>query len=91
MNIAQFRLLYPEFRTASDPFVQGFLDEAATMISRDVVGSRYDQLHGLKAAHLIAISPAAVNARLVAKDGTTTYSVAFKECAMSKVAAVMVV
>lgn len=90
MNRAQFRLLYPEFRTALDPFVQAYLDEAATMIDAATVGSRYDQLHGLKTAHLIACSPAAVNARLVAKDGTTTYSVAFRECAMSKVAAVMV-
>ena len=91
MNLAQFRTQFPELRTAPDDFVQSYLDAAATMVSSAVVGTRYDTLHGLKAAHLIAISPAGVNARLVAKDGTTTYSVAFLQTAQSKVAGVMAV
>jgi hypothetical protein len=91
MHLIQFRIHYPEFRTAPDDFVQAFLDQAATMVSEIVVGTRYDQMHGLKAAHLIALSPGAVNARLVAKDGTTTYEVAFKQAALSKVAGVMAV
>ena len=89
MNLAQFKNQYPEFKTCQDPFLQSFLDAAATMISEAVVGTRYDTLHGLKAAHLIALSPAGVNARLVAKDGTTTYGNMFREVAQSKVAAVM--
>lgn len=91
MTLAQFRVHYPEFRTAPDEFVLSFLAAAETMISAAVVGTRYDQLHGLKAAHLMAISPGSINARLVAKDGTTTYGVAFTQCAQSKVAGVMAV
>jgi hypothetical protein len=78
MNLETFRLKYPEFRTASSAFVQSFLDDAATYLSRDVLGDQYDHAHGLKAAHLIATSPGGVMARMVAKDGTTTYSKAYE-------------
>lgn len=90
MNLAQFKNQYPEFRSSPDPFVQSFLDAAAKMISEAVVGTRYDTLHGLKTADLITRSPGGVNARLIAKDGTTTYGVAFMQVAQSKVAGVMV-
>jgi hypothetical protein len=71
--------------------VEAYLNMAAAMISEAVVGTRYDQLHGLKTAHLLATSPGGINVRLVQKDGSTTYSNAFKEAALSKVAAPMVV
>lgn len=91
MDLTQFRLQYPEFRTCLDPFVQEYLDRAATMLDQSVCGTRYDLLHGLKAAHLLALSPAGINVRLLAKDGTTTYQRAFQEVLLSKISGVMVV
>jgi Protein of unknown function (DUF4054) len=90
MTLSEFRLMFPEFRTAQDTFIQAFLDDAATMVSETSCGSRYSLLHGLKAAHLIATSPAGVAAKMVSKDGTTTYGTQFREVAMSKVAGIMV-
>jgi hypothetical protein len=91
MTLAQFRVMFPEFRTALDTFVQPFLDSAATMVDLATVGTRYDMLHGLKAAHLIATSPAGVAAKMVSKEGKTTYGEQFREVAQSKVAGIMVV
>jgi len=91
VTLDQFRVKYPEFRTASSEFVQAYLDAAAEFVSADVLGTAYDQAHGLKAAHMMAKSPGGVMARLVAKDGSTTYDTQFRELLRSRIAGVSVV
>lgn len=75
MNISDFRTKYPEWNTAQpDAFVQAFLDEAARSISSDVAGDRYDDMHGLLTAHLLALSPHGRNSRLAAPaNGQSVY------------------
>jgi hypothetical protein len=73
MDLATFRVQYPEFKTALDPFVQAFLDAAAREINPTELGEAYDNAHGLLAAHKLAISPFGKQARMVNEDGSTTY------------------
>jgi hypothetical protein len=73
MNLATFRVQYPEFKSALDPFVQAFLDAAAREINPTELGEAYDNAHGLLTAHKLAISPFGKQARMVNEDGRTTY------------------
>lgn len=73
MNLAAFRIRYPEFRTAVDPFVQSVLDSAATELNATEIGAPFDEAHGLLTAHKIAISPLGTNARTLNDKGQTTY------------------
>lgn len=79
MNLASFRVSFPEFSTATDPFVQVWLDAAATELDTDLCGTRYDEMHGLLAAHKIAVSPHGKNLRLVLPTGQSPYWVRFAE------------
>jgi hypothetical protein len=58
MNLATFRVQYPEFKSALDPFVQAFLDAAAREINPTELGEAYDNAHGLLTAHKLASRPA---------------------------------
>lgn len=75
MLIATFRTKYPEYATAQpDAFVQQFLDEASRSIDAEVASDRYDDMHGLLTAHLLALSPHGKNARMVTPaTGNTPY------------------
>jgi hypothetical protein len=88
MTLANFRTRYPEFRTASDAFVQAYLDDAAKMVSTYALGDAYDVGHGLACAHLIAISPAGKNARMTNDDGSTQYGNTLKNLALERVAGI---
>lgn len=77
MNLTSFRVNYPEFRNVGDEQIAAYLEQAASQLSEAVIGTQYDLVHGLKTADLIARSPGGVNARLLAKDGTTTYGNAY--------------
>ena len=77
MDLTDFRINYPEFRNVADEQVESYLTQAGTQLSQAVIGNQYDLMHGLKTADLIARSPGGVNARLLAKDGTTTYGNAY--------------
>lgn len=79
LTLAQFRTYYPEFSKVPDDLVQGALDRAALDIDLTVWGDRQDVGHGLKAAHILAISPMGVMARMVAKDGSTTYHTLYQD------------
>ncbi len=57
MDLTAFRASYPEFAEAGDSLVQGHLDEASLSLDSSVYDTRYDEAHGLLAAHLLAISP----------------------------------
>lgn len=77
VTLASFRVAFPEFEGASDTLVQAKLDEATTALDERVFGVRFDEAVRYRAAHTLAISPFGQNARLVAKDGSTTYGTLF--------------
>lgn len=76
MDITTFGTLFPEFAatiTSNQALVQGMLDQAALELDQNVCGDYYDSLHGYTAAHKLALSPFGQQAKLMSKDGTTTY------------------
>lgn len=79
LDLAGFRALFPEFKTAPDPLVQSRLDQAALRVDTSVFGTRINEGHGLKAAHLLAISPYGQMARMSSKAGDSTYNVQYRE------------
>jgi hypothetical protein len=89
--LAQFRDSFPEFRTCSDPFVQSYLDFSERFVSASKLGEQYDLAHGYKTAHLIATAPGGAMAKLVAKDGSTTYGKGFLDILKAKLPGVIVV
>jgi hypothetical protein len=74
MTLVNFRIAFPAFATASDNLVDATLAMAAARLSASVLGSVYDEAHGCLTAHLLATDPGGQSARMVNKDGTTTYS-----------------
>ncbi len=90
MNLANFRLTFPELNAASDTLVSGFLASAARSIDSDLYGDRYDDAQGFLAAHLICLSPYGKNARLSSKEGKTTYGDRYEEIRYEVTPSVMV-
>lgn len=72
MNLATFRIRFPEFRSAHDDLVNPALAAAALSTSAADWGTNYDEAHGLLAADLLANSPFGKNARLTEEDGKKT-------------------
>lgn len=73
MSYTQFLIQWPEFSGTDAALVQAHLDAAALEIDPAIWGPKADQGQGYLAAHKLALSPFGQNARLVAKDGSTTY------------------
>lgn len=73
MLISSFRIQFKEFNGVSDELVQSMLDAAILEIDRYIWGAKADQGQAYLAAHKLATSPFGQNAKMVAKDGTTTY------------------
>ncbi len=73
-----FVVSFEEFSETDRPNVQAKLDEAALDIDQTVWGTRATKGHGYLTAHLLAMSPMGNAAKLVAKDGTTTYETHYK-------------
>ncbi len=73
LTTEQFLARYPEFAGTGPDLVEAKLAEADLQVDAAVWGDQADIGHGLVAAHLLATSPFGENARMVAKDGTTTY------------------
>ncbi len=78
MNLAAFRVQFPEFAAAPDTLVQAFLDAAELQIDADVWLTLTDQGHGFLTAHKLALSPYGQAARL-SKKGETTYYQHYQE------------
>ncbi len=68
-----FLAAYPEFGESSPALVAAKLAEAELQVDAAVCGAQTDIMHGLTTAHLLALSPFGQNARMVSKEGTTTY------------------
>lgn len=78
LDLAAFRLEYPEFQSAEDAFVSAYLARAARRIDPRIWGELAAEGHGLLAAHLVATSPYGQMARMVSADGDSTYGKAFR-------------
>lgn len=79
MDLAAFRLAFPEFENATDALIEGKLAEAAISVSSEVYGEQYDTAHGYLTAHLLSASPRGrALARLENDKEATTYLRAFE-------------
>lgn len=88
ISLAQFRIEFPEFISATDAFVQAYLDKANLRIDRSVWDSDPNRLfgdsgQGYMAAHMMALSPMGMGAKLVDSKGNTTYKTHYDELALS--------
>ena len=79
MNLAAWRVFYPELSSLDDTMAQAFLDAAEVEIDSDLFGDQFDNAHGLLTAHKVCLSPFGKNARLQSKDGKTTYGMQYDE------------
>lgn len=68
MNLATFRVQFPEFKAVADTFVQAHLDAAELEVDADVWGTKADQGIAYLAAHKMALSPMGQAAKLVNPD-----------------------
>ena len=82
-SLSTFRVRFPEFDAVQDPLVQAALDEADLSIDRDEWKTKADAGQMYLAAHKLALSPYGQQARLVAKDGSSTYEAHYKGLMMS--------
>lgn len=77
MTRAEFLVRHPEFSEATPALVDAKLAEAAEVIDSGVPG--FEFYLSKKAAQLLALSPFGQNARMVNKEGKTTYDVHLEE------------
>ncbi len=70
MEIAAFKIRYPEFSQATDEHIQACLDDAALSVDAEVYGSKYDLAHGLLTAHYLAMSPNGLQLRMMTDQGS---------------------
>jgi hypothetical protein len=76
LAISDFLARFPEFKgTAKDSsdLIASALNDAALVIDACAWGPLAGQGHGYLTAHRLALSPFGQQARMVAKDGSTTY------------------
>lgn len=71
---ASFIAERPEFEGAPEAMLQTAIDNAAKSLLEDMLRETYDEAVSLGAAHRLALSPYGQSAKLVAADGSTTYS-----------------
>jgi hypothetical protein len=66
---------YREFETVDSVTLEATLAQAASRVSAEVYGSRYDEAHGLMVAHLLWSSPFGATLRLGGgeADGKSKY------------------
>jgi hypothetical protein len=78
LTVDAFVLAFPEFSEVDAPYLQSKIDEAGRQIDPNTWGVRADDGQAYLAAHLLALSPLGNAAKLVAKDGSTTYEKHYK-------------
>lgn len=78
-----FLARFPEFEPASIAMIEGALVDARSNVDDGVFGTKTDEAVRWKTAHLLAITPFGQQARLVSKDGSTTYGEYFMQLARS--------
>lgn len=78
-SLAGFRVGFPEFDRAPDPLVNAKMADAIARIDREVWGEQADSGTYNLTAHLLAISPFGMMAKLNTGPGTSTYGETYKE------------
>lgn len=71
MNLAAFRVRFPEFDAVADALVQARLDDALLELDSNDWGDLLDQGQSYLAAHKLALSPYGQQARLAVNFETT--------------------
>lgn len=73
IDAATFKAEFPVFARTDDVLVEAKLRNAVNRVSECVWGTKYQDGVFYLAAHLLTVEPNGQNARLVAKDGSSTY------------------
>jgi len=74
---ATFLARFPEFEPASKSMIEEAIAEATRGVDAGVWREKADDGIKWRTAHLLAISPFGQQARLMSKDGSTTYGKQF--------------
>ena len=83
VDLDSFLARFPEFEPATEPMIRSAIAEAINNVDASVFKTKTDEGVRWKAAHLLAISPWGQQARMVSKDGSTTYGMQFHKLARS--------
>ena len=78
MTYGTFTTQFPEFSATDADMVSAMLAASLLEINVAVWGALADQGQAYLTAHKLAISPFGQQARLVQKDGSTTYELEYK-------------
>jgi hypothetical protein len=73
MDLATFKIRYPEFQQTDDGLVETVLAEAAGELDATVWGAKHELGTGLLAAHKLSCSPHGKEARLAKDTHETVY------------------
>lgn len=73
MDTITFKARFPEFNRLPDVTIQDAINRGVAQTNANVFGTLQDEASAYLAAHFLALSPYGQQARLVAKDGNTTY------------------
>jgi len=76
-----FKQRFQEFSETPDEVVDSALAEATRGCNAEVLGDRFDDAVGWKAAHILSVSPFGQQARLQSKEGESTYLAEWKRLA----------
>jgi predicted metal-dependent hydrolase len=79
MNVTDFKIQFPEFARVPVETIEAHLAAALAQFDATNAGTYLDQIQAYKAAQLLARSPAGQAAKLVSKNGSTTYDTTLKE------------
>lgn len=79
MDLPTFRARFPEFQNVSNALITEALTAALAFVDADQWGVKRAEGVLYRAAHLLACSPWGNAARLVSKDGTSTYQLQYKQ------------
>jgi hypothetical protein len=73
LSLSDFRTRFPEFVETGDALVSAKLTEASALVDDDYWGALAEQAQGYMAAHLLALGPVGIRAKLVQPTGETCY------------------
>jgi hypothetical protein len=83
VDVDNFLARFPEFEPATEPMIREAIADAVLNVDADIFGTKTDQAVKLRAAHYLAVSEWGKQARMISKDGSTTYGVEFTKLARS--------
>lgn len=82
LDAASFLVRFPEFSNVDTTQIEARIADAAAKVNSTVWGDELDHGQALWAAHLLSLSPAGQQARLVGDTTQTTYGRAYEEAAV---------